>query len=237
MIAIPALDLRQGACVQLVGGNYAEERVRLEDPRGVARIWAHAGFARLHVVDLDAATNRGSNSALVRDLLSDRLADVQVGGGLRTTDQITDLLDAGARYAVVGTRALSESGWISDLATAHPHEIIVACDVRDRQIVSHGWTRTLPRNILDAIEELNSLPLAGVLVTAVHREGRMEGPDYFLLEDVVESAQFPVYAAGGIGNMGHLRSLADRGVAAAVIGMALYTGALNPHMVAEEFAQ
>jgi phosphoribosylformimino-5-aminoimidazole carboxamide ribotide isomerase len=162
---------------------------------------------------------------------------VQLGGGQRTTDQVTHLLHAGALYAVVRTRALSESGWIADLAGACPHEIIVACDVRDRQIVSHGWTRTLPRNILDAVEELNTLPLAGVLVTAVHREGRMEGPDYFLLEDVVEIAQFPVYAAGGIGTIGHLRSLSDRGVAAAVIGMALYTGALNPHAVAEEFAQ
>jgi phosphoribosylformimino-5-aminoimidazole carboxamide ribotide isomerase len=237
VIAIPALDLRQGACVQLVGGNYAEERVRLDDPRGVARAWAQSGFERLHVVDLDAATNRGSNAPLVRDLLADRLAEVQVGGGLRSVDQVTELLDAGARYAVVGTKAFTENDWITELAAACPHEIIVACDVRDRSIVSHGWTRTLPRNVIDAVEELNTLPLAGILVTAVHREGRMEGPDYFLMEDVVEMAEFPVYAAGGIGNMGHLRSLAERGVTAAVIGMALYTGALNPYVVAVEFAQ
>lgn len=108
MIAIPALDLREGACVQLVGGEYAQERVRLDDPIGVAREWARLGFARLHVVDLDAALEKGSNLSLVRDLLREQVADVQVGGGLRTTESVTDILDDGARYAIVGTRALED---------------------------------------------------------------------------------------------------------------------------------
>jgi phosphoribosylformimino-5-aminoimidazole carboxamide ribotide isomerase len=146
------------------------------------------------------------------------------------------LIECGARAVVVGTRALEDVDWLARLAAAYPNEIVVAADVRDRRVVTHGWTRTLAREIIDVTEELSALPLAGLLVTAVHREGRMQGADLFLMEDVVEAASFPVYASGGIGSVADLRALADRGVAAAVIGMALYTGAIDPWQAAEEFS-
>ena len=105
MIAIPAVDLREGACVQLVGGEYADERVRLADPVAVARDWARFGFRRLHVVDLDAATGRGSNREIVADLLRDTSVALQIGGGVRSETQIEELLASGATAVVVGTRA------------------------------------------------------------------------------------------------------------------------------------
>ena len=237
MIAIPAIDLREGACVQLVGGEYAEERVRLPDPLAVAREWTRYGFRRLHVVDLDAATGRGSNERVVADLLREASVDVQVGGGIRSTAQVEALLASGARAVVVGTRALEDADWLDRVSSAYPNEILVAADVRDRRVVTHGWTRTLPREIMDVTEELSTLPLAGLLVTAVHREGKMQGTDLFLMEDVVEAASFPVYASGGIRSLADLRALADRGIAAAIIGMALYTGAIDPWQTAEEFSE
>jgi phosphoribosylformimino-5-aminoimidazole carboxamide ribotide isomerase len=237
MIAIPAVDLREGACVQLVGGEYAQERVRLPDPVGVARDWGRYGFRRLHVVDLDAATGRGSNREIVNEILRESSVEVQVGGGIRSSAQVDELLGNGAAAVVVGTRALEDTDWLERVATAWPNVIVVAADVRDRRVVAHGWARTLPRDITDVTEELASLPLGGLLVTAVHREGRMQGADLFLMEDVVEAASFPVYASGGIGSVADLRALADRGVAAAVIGMALYTGAIDPWQAAEEFGE
>ena len=237
MIAIPAVDLREGACVQLVGGEYAEERVRLADPVAVARDWVRYGFRRLHVVDLDAATGRGSNREIVADLLRDTSVALQIGGGVRSETQIEELLASGATAVVVGTRALEDSDWLARVATTYPNEILVAADVRDRRLVTHGWARTLPREIIDVTEELSTLPLAGLLVTAVHREGRMQGTDLFLMEDVVDAASFPVFASGGIASTADLRALADRGVAAAIIGMALYTGALDPWQTAEEFSE
>lgn len=236
MIAIPAVDLRDGACVQLVGGEYAQERVRIEDPVAVAREWTRYGFRRLHVVDLDAATSRGSNQRLVTEILDETPADIQVGGGIRSEAQVEELLARGARAVIVGTRALEDVDWLEQIATAYPNEILVAADVRDRHVVTRGWARTLPRDITDVTEELSTLPLAGLLVTAVHREGRMQGTDLFLIEDVVEAASFPVYASGGIASLADLRALADRGVAAAIVGMAFYTGALDPWHIAEEFA-
>ncbi len=237
MIAIPAVDLRDGACVQLVGGSFAQEKVRLEHPVDVARSWEHYGFHRLHVVDLDAATGRGSNIAVVRSLLFDSGVPIQVGGGVRTDELVEELLEAGAMSVIVGTRALEEPEWLAELAARHPGEIIVACDVRERRITTRGWAHTLPLDILDVVDELNPLPLGGLLVTAVHREGQMQGTDLPLMEDVAESSHFPVYASGGVTTMQDLRALEHRGLAGVVIGMALYTGALDPVVVAGEFGE
>lgn len=237
MIAIPAVDLRGGACVQLVGGSYKEERIRLENPIEVARSWEHFGFSRLHVVDLDAATGRGSNRSIVRSILDAADVPVQVGGGIRSGDLVEELLDAGATQVIVGTRALEELEWLAGIAGSHPGEIIVACDVRERRVTTRGWVRTLPLDILDAIDELNGLPLGGLLVTAVHREGQMQGTDLPLMEDVAEASHVPVYASGGVSSMQDLRALEHRGIAGAVIGMALYTGVLDPTVVAGEFRE
>ena len=237
MIAIPAVDLRDGACVQLVGGSYKEERIRLDNPIEVARSWEHYGFTRLHVVDLDAATGRGSNLFVVHSILDEVDVPVQVGGGIRSGDLVEELLEAGATNVIVGTRAIEEMEWLAGIAGRHPGEIIVACDVRERRVTTRGWVRTLPLDILDAVDELNALPLGGLLVTAVHREGQMQGTDLPLMEDVVESSEFPVYASGGVSSMQDLRALEYRGIAGVVIGMALYTGALDPVVVAGEFRE
>jgi phosphoribosylformimino-5-aminoimidazole carboxamide ribotide isomerase len=237
MIAIPAVDLRDGRCVQLVGGSYARERVRLDDPVEAARAWTRYGFRRLHVVDLDAATGRGSNLPIVREILRDAIAEAQVGGGIRTSDQIQDLLSDGASRVVVGTRGLEDPDWLSEITAEYPGQVILAADVRDRRLVTRGWARTLPTDVLDFVEELDGLPLGGLLVTAVHREGQMQGVDLPLMEDVADAAHVPVLASGGVGSMRDLRALADRSVAGVVIGMALYTGALDPRAVAAEFGE
>ncbi len=235
MIAIPAVDLRNGACVQLVGGSYAEEKVRLADPVGVMRNWATYGFRRLHLVDLDAATGRGSNLSLIHDMIAQCDMPVQVGGGVRSDERVEALLAAGATQVMIGTRALEEREWAADVTHRHPGKLSVACDVRGRKLTTRGWTHTLPSDILDVIDELNVLPLGGLLVTAVHKEGQLQGTDLPLMEDVVKASNFPVFASGGVSSMQDLRALRHRGVTGAVIGMALYTGALDPVVVAGEF--
>ena len=235
MIAIPAIDLRDGACVQLVGGEYSAERIRLPDPVAVALDWEAKGFQSLHIVDLDAATGRGHNRRIIELVLDRTELDMQVGGGVRDRDTIAWLIEAGAARVVVGTRALEDEEWLAEMADEFPQQLVVAADVRDRKIVTRGWTRTLQLDIDEAMERLSMLPLAGVLVTAVHREGLMQGPDLSLMEDVADATALPVIASGGIASDTDLRLLADRGVAAAVLGMALYTDALDARAIAEEF--
>ena len=237
MIAIPAVDLREGNCVQLVGGDYAEERVRLDDPYSVAREWARIGLTRLHIVDLDAATGRGDNAGVIRDILRDSTVPVQVGGGVREESRIERLLDDGATWVVVGTRAVEDEDWRNDMAHRFPGRLIVAADVRERRIVTKGWSETLSLDVIDFVEELGALPLAGILVTAVHKEGLMEGTDLPLMEDVAEASNWPVFASGGVTSLDDMRALEHRGLAGAVLGMALYTGVLDPRRLAEEYGE
>ena len=237
MIAIPALDLRGGACVQLAAGSYDQELIRIPDPVGVAIAWRQYGFRHLHVVDLDAVAGRANNAPEVQAVLAATDVEVQLGGGIRSRELIQRSLNDGAQRVIIGTRALEDLDWLGEMSSLFPGSVIVAADVRDRKILSHGWTRTHPRLVLDLVQELNGLPLAGVLVTAVHREEAMRGTDLPLMEDVADASDFPVFASGGLGSLTHLRALADRGVAAAVVGVALYTGAMDPWVVAEEFAE
>ena len=237
MIAIPAIDLRDGACVQLAADSYDKELIRIPDPVGVAVAWRQYGFQQLHVIDLDAVGNRGSNADQIDAILSATDAEVQVGGGVRTREVVQQLLIDGAQRVIIGTRALEDPEWLAETASLFPGSVLVAADVRERRVLTHGWTRVQSKLVLDLIEELNDLPLAGVMVTAVHKEANMQGTDLPLMEDIAEIAEFPVYASGGLGNINHLRALAERGVAAAIIGMALYSGAMDPRVVADEFSE
>ncbi|HEY4671053.1 MAG TPA: HisA/HisF-related TIM barrel protein [Gemmatimonadaceae bacterium] len=237
MIAIPGVDLRAGACVQLAAGSFDRELFRIPDPVGVVSAWRQYGFRHLHLIDLDGVAGTGSNANEIQAMLGATDAEVQVGGGIRTGEVIQRTLEDGAQRVIIGTRALEDPDWLAEMASLFPGSIVVAADVRERKILSRGWSRAHPKFVLDLVEDLNGLPLAGILVTAVHREEAMRGPDLPLMEDVAEAADFPVFASGGLGSLGDLRALADRGVAAAVVGAALYSGALDPWVVAEEFSE
>ena len=236
MIAIPAVDLRDGACVQLVGGNFAEERIRVADPVAVAAQWTELGFRRLHVVDLDAAMGKGSNASVVDEILASVDAEVQVGGGVRSTARIEELLSNGARRVVVGTRALQDESWLRSTATRFPDRIIVAADVRGRNVSVNGWTGTLERDVVDVARKFRDFPLASLLVTAIDVEGSMRGPALDLTGEIVAATPMDVTASGGIGSIADLYDLAHIGAAHAVIGMALYTNTIDAADVAREFA-
>jgi phosphoribosylformimino-5-aminoimidazole carboxamide ribotide isomerase len=236
VIAIPALDLRDGACVQLAAGSYDHEVIRIPDVIGVELAWRQYGFRHLHIIDLDAMTGRGSNAELIQTILSRTEAETQVGGGVKTREAIQQLLSDGAERVVIGSRGLEDPDWLAEMSVLFPGSVIVAADVRDRMVLAQGWARIRPMLVLDLVDELNHLPLAGLIVTVSQYED-MTGSHLALMEDVADAAEFPVLAAGPFASINDLRAISDRGVAAAIIGMALYTGAMDPRIVAEEFAE
>lgn len=233
MIAIPAVDLRDGQAVQLVGGAPETERVRLPDPVAVAQHWVATGFGALHVVDLDAALGHGDNRTIVDRIVTVAGVPCQVGGGLREEAAIDAL--GGVTRLIVGTRAVEDRDWLERVAAANPGRLVVAADVRDRRIVTRGWTRDTRLDAVTFLRSLDALPLAGVLVTDVGREGRLEGVDASLFAGLVRATRHPLQAAGGISTMDDLRRLRDAGVAAGILGMALYTGSIPADQVAREF--
>jgi phosphoribosylformimino-5-aminoimidazole carboxamide ribotide isomerase len=241
VLAIPTIELKDGSAVRLDSSSGRDVYVDIGDPRDIAHRWIGHGFQRLHVVDLDAASGRGSNSRLVRDLLGDGTVPIQVGGGVSSTASAAKLFDDGAEWVIVGSRAVEDFDWLAKLSDANAGGIILALDVLHRRVrtkEAREWGNGFPRAVLDFVDDLarTNLSLAGLLVTSAARPGYFPSSDLPLMEDIAEASAWPVLSAGGISTIGDLRAHEDRGVAGAVIGRALYTGGLDPGAVAEEFA-
>ncbi len=235
MKVFPALDLREGACVQLVGGRYEDERIRLPEPLTIAAQWAAAGLTHQHVVDLDAAMGRGSNFQIIAELSKLPGLELQVGGGVRDEAAIERLLQLGVARVVVGTRAVEDAAWLEAVSAKFPRRLVVAADVRGTRVVTRGWTQTSALTIDVLLARVSHLPLAGVLVTAVHVEGQLQGIDAPLMKSVCSSTTTKVIASGGITTIDDLRVLSGLGAFAAVVGMALYTGRLEARALSQEF--
>lgn len=235
MIAVPAVDLREGRCVQLVGGRPEDERVSVADPVGQALSWWEMGFQTLHIVDLDAALRLGENREMIRKIVEASPATVQVGGGVREDNDVEGLLALGVQRVIIGTRAIDDPEWLAKLSETHPDRVMVAADIRDGIVVRKGWTEDTGIPILKLLEALDPLPLAGILCTDVSREGRMEGIDLPGAKAVVTGTRHPVWISGGITTMDELRALHSAGTAGTVLGMALYTGTIPPGDVAKEY--
>jgi len=234
-LAIPAVDLKGGRCVQLVGGRPEAERVSLPDPLAVAQGWRDRGFSLLHLVDLDAALGTGDNLPLLAQIAGEVGGALQAGGGVRSEARAQALLDAGLARVIVGTRAVEEPEWLEALALKHPGRIAVAADIRDGIVLSRGWTEASTLRVDRFLASLDALPLAGILCTDVGREGRLEGIDRASVQEVLSATLHPVWISGGVTTLAELDFLAEAGAAGAVLGMALYTGALNPDEVASRY--
>lgn len=235
MIVAPAIDVKGGRCVQLVGGRPEQERVSLPDPVAVARLWWTHGFRTLHVVDLDAALGTGENRALVARIATVTAAVAQVGGGVRDATHAEDLLKEGAQRVIVGTRAVDDVEWLARLARRHPGRVMVAADVRDGRVLRRGWTQQTRLDVATFLAALAPVPLAGVLCTDVGREGRLEGIDLTGMAAVVAASEHPVWISGGITSLDDLDALERVGAAGAVLGMALYTARLDARVVARRW--
>jgi phosphoribosylformimino-5-aminoimidazole carboxamide ribotide isomerase len=235
VIAVPAVDLKGGRCVQLVGGRPEEVRVSLPSPAAVARRWWNLGFRHLHVVDLDAALGSGDNQDRIRDVIAATDSDVQVGGGIRDDEAADRLLASGADRIVVGTRAIDDRAWLEGLAERHPGRVVVAADIRDGVVLRKGWTEDSALRIDGFLRSLGDLDLAGVLCTDVGKEGRLEGIDEAAMDAVIRISPHPVWISGGITTIADLSMLEAAGAHGAVLGMALYTGTVRPMEVAERW--
>jgi phosphoribosylformimino-5-aminoimidazole carboxamide ribotide isomerase len=186
-------------------------------------------------VDLDAALGVGDNRGAAAMLVRECGLPCQVGGGIRDEEAIAAVFDAGATRAIVGTRAIEDAAWLRAAAQRWPGRLVVAADVRDGRVVTRGWTHDTALHAGEYIARLDPLPLAGVLVTDVGREGRQEGIDLQLFAFLAGGTSLPLQAAGGVTTLDDLRGLRDAGVTRAVLGMALYTGRLDPETTAREF--
>ena len=235
MITIPTIALRGGACVSPCGSDAGELNLPLGSAVGLARTWASAGFSELHVDDLDARAGSGMNDRLMDEIVRDGGIGIQAASGSHTTEDVDRLFDAGATRVVVDAAAIGEPAWLAAIADVYPQSVVVATDVRERRVVTRGWVRNMPVNIFDVVEELEGMPLGGLLISVAQGNGSPTAADLSLLEDIAEACDFPVFTVGGVATMNDLRALEHRGVSAVVLGSVLYSGALDARAVAHEF--
>ena len=230
---LAAIDLRGGRVVRLRQGDFARETAYADDPAAVAAEFVEQGITWLHVVDLDGARAgepvHGAAIASVIAAVGARAA-VEVAGGLRTADAIARVLDAGAARAVIGSSALADAGFAADAVARHgADQVAVAIDVRDGQAVGNAWRDGAPGLPVEAA--LADLAAAGVRwfeVTAIERDGSLEGPDLELLQRVIAALpEGRIVAAGGIATAEDMLAAWTIGCAGAIVGRGLYEGTFD----------
>jgi phosphoribosylformimino-5-aminoimidazole carboxamide ribotide isomerase len=229
---LPAIDLRGGRVVRLRQGDFARETAYSDDPVEVARMFAEAGARWLHVVDLDGAREgQPIQGALIGEILAGigRGTRVEVAGGLRTAAAVAAVLANGATRAVVGTAALADPALARALVSAHgPERIAIAIDVRDGRAIGHGWSNEAPSaDPADVIRQLADVGVTTFEVTAVERDGLLDGPDLGLCERLVGLERGRIIASGGITTLDDLQALRELGASGAIIGRAIYEGRLT----------
>ncbi len=238
MMVIPAVDLRGGRCVRLRQGRPEAETVFSDDPLAVARAWAQQGAPRLHVVDLDGAfAGTPKQAGLIEEIARSIPVPVEAGGGLRSLEAIETLLASGARWAMLGTRAALDPPFLEEACRRFPGRIIVAVDASDGNVTVDGWTQRLDVPAVDLAERAARAGAAEILYTDIVRDGTETGPNVLATEAVARAAALPLLASGGVGSLEDLRRLAGiQGVIGAVVGRALYTGAVDLTQALAELA-
>ncbi len=230
MIVIPAVDILGGRAVQLVGGKPGTEKISLPDPWDVAKTWENKGAERLHVVDLDAAMGKGDNLAAISSIVSNTNIPVEVGGGIRTTEKAESLLDLGVDV-VVGTRAVMDRKWLDDLVSSYPDRVILALDVKEGKIQVKGWKESSSETLENMLKNTSDMQLKGVLHTNVDVEGQNMGINIEETKSFRSMCPHPIIESGGISSKSDLELLEKIGIEYAVIGMAIYTGAIKPEEI------
>ncbi len=235
MLLIPAIDLKDGNCVQLRQGAAASATVYSDDPPAMARRWAAAGARRLHVVDLDGAfAGEPVHAAVVEDVVR-AVPDVavQVGGGIRSREAAGAYLRAGASQVIAGTRAIEEPGFLRELATAFPGRTALGLDARGGRLATRGWQAEADVEAAAFVARIAALdlPLFAIVYTDVARDGMLSGVDAAATARLAATAPVPVIASGGVRSLADLEALRTLDLGAALLGAisgsALYEGTLD----------
>ena len=236
MKIIPAVDVRGGKVVQLVGGKPGTERFTIDDATGMARRWQSDGAEMIHIIDLDSAMGTGNNEELIENIIGALSIPVQVGGGIRTAEKVHRLFEIGCERVIVGTRAIQEKAFVEDLSKQYPDGIVVALDSVADTILIKGWQESSGKDIFAVAKEFEPLPIWGYLFTNIEVEGRLEGINPVRIERLINVTAKPVIVSGGITTRVDLETLRNMGVDSVVVGMAIYTGRINFKRVAREFS-
>ncbi len=228
MDIIPAIDLKEGRCVRLYQGDFAQATVYGDDPVAMAQRWADLGATRLHVVDLDGAkSGRPVNTDAVLGIVRVLKIPVQLGGGLRREEDINAALALGVERVILGTAAVEQADLVARVAARFGDQIIIGVDARDGLVATDGWTSTADVRATALVSHVASLGVRRVIYTDISRDGTLTEPNFAALAKLIRPGGPAIIASGGIANTSQLLRLAELGAESAIVGKALYAGAID----------
>jgi phosphoribosylformimino-5-aminoimidazole carboxamide ribotide isomerase len=231
MVILPAIDLLDGQVVRLAQGRRDQVTVYSKDPLDVAKRWAAAGATWLHVVDLNGAFDGTySNLPVARRIIESCGIQVELSGGIRTTETLSRALEAGAARVVLGTKACEDPPFVQEAAGRFTYKIAVAIDARAGQVVSRGWVSSTTLTPAALARRVLALGVETLICTDVSRDGMLQGPNTGLLSEVLDAGPRQLIASGGISSLEDLKRLTvlePRGLVGAIIGKALYEGTID----------
>ena len=232
MILYPAIDLKDGQCVRVLHGDLDTATVFNASPADQARAWADAGFHWIHVVDLNGAVQgQAINAKGVEAILSSVSVPVQLGGGIRTLADVERWIEAGVSRVILGTVAVKQPDIVIAAALAYPEQIAVSVDVRKGKVAVEGWTADSELDAITVAKRFEDAGVAALIVTDIDRDGTVMGFNVDAFGAIADAISIPVIAAGGLATVDDIRKLKARKgvpVAGAVLGRALYNGAIDP---------
>lgn len=227
---VPSVDLRDGKVVRLQQGDYARQLDYDLDPVETARRFEQAGAKWMHIVDLDGARDGAPRQ---RDLIGKMIAatgmQVQVGGGIRQTEHVRELLEIGAARVVVGTAAMEQWDWFEQMVRdpSLGRRLVLALDAKSGYVATRGWTQTTNRQAVDVARQVTGWPLGAILYTDVAKDGMMTGPNIEQTQALARAGDVPVIASGGVRDLSHIRALLGTGVWGVIVGRSLHEGTLE----------
>ncbi len=228
MIVIPAVDIKNGKCVRLVEGREGTETTFAEDPADAARRWISEGAEYLHLVDLDGAFQGvPRNFEKVRTIIEESPVPVEYGGGVRDTELIENLTEAGADRVIVGSALLDNREWVEKMFEVFPMRIAVGIDALEGRVAIHGWRDITDMDAYRLASECEAAGAAAVIYTDIARDGLLKGANLDAMRQMVENVEMPVIASGGVTTIDDVAALAASGCHGCIIGRALYDGLIT----------
>ncbi len=231
MILIPAIDLLGGKCVRLLRGEYDKATEYSDDPLKVAHAWCAGGAKRIHVVDLDGAkSGQPVNEGWIFQIACEASVPIEVGGGIRSLDQIKRYLSNGVDRVILGTAAFRDNDLLVRACHEHPGHVWVGIDGRNGRVAVEGWIEETATSVFDLAKVCEEAGAGGVIFTDIARDGALVGPNLESLTEMCRQVTMPVIASGGISSLDDLRAIRNLGlhqIEGIITGKALYAGAFT----------
>ena len=235
MILFPAIDIRDGKCVRLIQGDYAQEIIYGDSPTEMALLWEKQGAEYIHIVDLDGAkTGDSANRLAIQEVAKAVSIPIQVGGGIRSMDIIDDHIESGVSRIIIGTAAITNRSFLEQAVAKYGDKIAVSIDARNGLVATDGWTETSDTKAIDLLKDLEEIGVKTVVYTDILKDGMMQGPNFEELRTVDEASTIDVIASGGVSTKEDIEKLGQMNLYGAIIGKALYEGALSLEELLED---